>query len=84
MVGTMAVYFLVTLAIFVAYLGARGIIVFPLILLLPIPIISLVLFVGGIHDDPVPDRRVHARSACDPAQHLTVWFFLVPSCTDRR
>jgi ABC-type polysaccharide/polyol phosphate export permease len=78
MVGTMAVYFTATLMMFVGYLAVRGFIEWPLVLLLPIPVVSLVLFVGGLTmilsmiDVYTRDLRLLLGNA------MTVWFFLVP------
>jgi ABC-type polysaccharide/polyol phosphate export permease len=78
MVGTMAVYFLATLAVFVVYLAARGLLPWGLLPLLPIPIVSLVLFVAGITmilsliDVYTRDIRLVLGNL------MTVWFFLVP------
>ena len=77
-VGMMTVYFLFDEVIFVAYLGARGFLSWPMLALLPICVLGLILFVASLslllalidvynHDL----RRVLGNL-------LTVWFFLVP------
>lgn len=78
MVGTMAVYFIATLTIFVGYLAVVGLLHWSLVPLLPIPVISLVLFVGGLTmmlslvDVYTRDLRLILGNI------MTVWFFLVP------
>jgi ABC-type polysaccharide/polyol phosphate export permease len=78
MVGTMALYFTISLAGFVIYLAVRGLLPWRLLPLLPVPVISLVLFVGGITmilsliDVYTRDVRLIIGNI------MTVWFFMVP------
>jgi ABC-type polysaccharide/polyol phosphate export permease len=78
MVGTMTVFFLTTLVGFVVYLAVRGLLPWKLLPLLPVPIVSLVLFTAGITmllsliDVYTRDIRLVLANA------MTVWFFLVP------
>jgi lipopolysaccharide transport system permease protein len=78
LVGVMAVYFIATLTMFVAYLAIKGELVWKMLLFLPLPVIALSLFIGGVVmilsvvDVYTRDVRLVLGNI------ITVWFFLVP------